>query len=288
MHQLLIIRAQEIERHGTEEAKNKKKIRTKIKMSKLIIIEEFLFVPRLLLKFFGILSIRTNGELVFRGGILFFIAVINMLIIIVCEIVYIYFSCTGNIHFNFQEICFNFLCLSYMLWSLLKVSPLITKKHEICILLTEMRAIHPKSKSNQNDYKIIYCIESMKKVMLHYTCILVTTASGYSAIPLIDVMITYINDGEWKMDFAYFIWYPFNAYKSGIFEICYLTQFYDAVCTCFFILGGDLFMFGILSQIFMHYEYLKREFLSLDFEQTKNEFNFKLKNLLKLHVKINK
>lgn len=256
-------------------------------MSRQVKIENFLTVPRFLLKLFGILSVPLDGELVFCSGIVFCVAVINMLSIIAFEIVYIYYSYIGKNLFNFEEICFNFLCITYMVWSLLKVLPLINEKKRISLLLLELRSIHPKTSSDQIDYEIVGCIESMNRVMLHYTCILVTTASGYSAIPLIDVLITYKREGKWNMDFAYFIWYPFDAYKRGIFEFCYLTHFYDAVCTCFFILGGDLFMFGILSQIFMHYDYLKREFLSLDFERTRI-CNRRLKELLKLHVRINK
>lgn len=255
--------------------------------SELVDIEEFLFVPRLLLKCFGVTSVKRENELVFGGSALFLLAVGNMLGVIFCEVVYVRLSIAGTIEFNLQEICFIFLCLSYMLWSLLKISYLIGNKRKICLLLAELRAIHPKSIAAQRKYGIAQHVESMKSVMLRYTCILTTSASGYTATPIIDVVKTYAEEGVWNMDFAYFIWYPFDAYRSGIFELCYLSQFYDGICTCIFILGGDLFMFGILSQIFMHYEYLRREFLSLDL-QASEKFNGKVRKLLMFHVQINK
>lgn len=127
----------------------------------------------------------------------------------------------------------------------------------------------------------------MKSIMFHYSWVLKLTVTVYSSIPFADVIIIYYETAEWKVDFTYFIWYSFDAYHRGILELCFVSLYYDAICVSVFVLGGDLFIFGILINNFMHYDYLKREFRLLKYPKP-TKYNLKLKNLLRLHIRINK
>lgn len=256
-------------------------------MSDLVEIEDFLSVPRRLLKYFGIVAVKRENELIFKQGLLFYFAFFNMIFIIIFEIVYCYFSLTERINFDLQEIMFIGICLCYMIWSLFKSMPLIRKKEKIYNVLKELRSIHPKTDVDQKKYKIFECIKSMKTIMFHYSWVLVSMVSVYSSMPFVDVLKLYFTSGEWNVDFTYYIWYPFNAYRRGIFELCFISLYYDAICASVYIIGGDLFMLGILTQIAMQYDVMKREFLAMKY-QRQTKWNFKLKELLKLHVRVNK
>lgn len=256
-------------------------------MSALVEIEEFLAVPRRLLKYFGIVVMKRGKELIFNQGILFYFAFSNMILIEFFEIAYCYLSLTRKIEFDLQENMSIGICLCYQTWSLFKSLPLISKKDKIYAVLSELRSIHPKTADDQKKYEIVECIKSMKTIMFHYSWVLVCMVSVYSSMPFLDVLKVYFTYGEWEVDFTYYIWYPFNAYRRGVFELCFMTLCYDAVCASVYIIGGDLFMFGILTQISMQYDFMKREFLAMKYQQ-KTKWNFKLKELLKLHVRVNK
>lgn len=75
------------------------------------------------------------------------------------------------------------------------------------------------------------------------------------------------------------------------FHLLYLVtpsmlMYCDTICTSNHIIGGDLFMLVILRQITMHYDFMKREFLAMKYQQPTKR-NCELNELLKLHVKIN-
>lgn len=255
------------------------------RMSELIHLEDFLAVPQRLLNYFGISTIKRESEFIFKEGIFYNLSILNIIFTIVLEIVYAYLSLTKQIHFDLQEIMFIGICLCFMFWALFKSLPLVTKKQKICNILKQLRSIHPKNIDDQKKYKTVECLTSMKRIMFHYTSILVSMASVYSGVPFVDVFQVYYETGSWKVDFTYFIWYPFDAYQRGIFEILFLSLCYCAISTSVYIVGGDLFMFGILTQMLMQYDFIRREFLSLHYkQQLKN--NSKLKELLNLHIKL--
>lgn len=255
-------------------------------MANLVQFEEFLEVPRRLLKYFGIMSVKRENEIVFEEGILFYFAISNMILIVIFEFAYVCLSLAGKIHFDASEMMFIGICLCYMFWSLFKTLPLITNKQKIYDVLYELRRIHPTTTDEQEEHKIVECIKSMKTITLQYSGVLVTTVGVYSFTPFFDMIKLYFLTGEWNVDFTYYIWYPFNAYQRGVFELCFASHYYDAICAGVYILGGDLFMLGILTQISMQYDYMQRQYLSISYDQPIKR-NAKLTELLRLQIRIN-
>lgn len=71
--------------------------------------EEFLAVPRRLLKFFGIGTVKIGNELIFKEEIIFYFAFFNMLFIAGFEFMYMCMSLIGKIKFNLH-VSYGFAC----------------------------------------------------------------------------------------------------------------------------------------------------------------------------------
>lgn len=88
-------------------------------------------------------------------------------------------------------------------------------------------------------------------------------------------------------DFPYIIWYPFNPYASGFFELNYLSQMWAAYVSAAGMLATDLLLCGVVEQICMHFEHLNKQLLRMKPNEINGNVEYsQLKKYIRTHNEI--
>lgn len=197
----------------------------------------------------------------FLSWILFFVCYTNMVLLVLGEIVY--FMLTFGRLNNFVELTEVMLCIGFILLSIVKVATVIWQRRKTNFLITELNRIFPITPTDQVAYNANDYSKRTVRIMTVYTWLQMVMIWLFNLNPLVDTIIGYISAGTWEMTLPYIIWYPFDPYPRGWFELNFLTQIWAGYASSAGMLATDLLLCGMVMEICMHFDHLSRTLLSL-------------------------
>lgn len=217
--------------------------------------------------------------------ILFVLSFLNLGLLVIGEM--IFFVKTFGNFVNFIEETALVLCIGFILLSFVKVITISWKKDQMSRLMTNLERLFPKTKDIQCDYKIEKYLHQTMLLTRIYSIVQMGMIWCFNFYPMSETIIGYVRHRTWKVDFPYYIWYPFNPYAPGFFELNYLSQMWAAYVAAAAILAADVLLCGVVIQICMHFDHLKQKIIELKPTKYNRNIEFaRLKQYIKTHNEI--
>lgn len=229
---------------------------------KVISVYDFTRLPRFYFNGFGIYSSIVNDKLtITRNTVLFCLFTLNLGLYIVAEVAY-FVKSSMNGKSNIFEKTYLMLCVGYLMIAVMKLYPLVIRISELIKLFDDMKIEHPKTISEQIDYRVRQFFKRSNCVILSYGLAMFIMVFCFCFSPLTMSLIKYIRFNEWKVDFTYSILYPINPYKRGFFEFFYISQNWAALSASIGIICVDTILCCAVQLICMHFNQLSRTLLN--------------------------
>lgn len=231
--------------------------------SKLISINEFSKLPWAILSTVGIPAVTKNNMLKIKLNFLFYLSFFNMTGCVFLECVYVAIMICDPDKFNFMEFTYLILCIGFIFIAIAKMITLVLYRDVISGLYGELYELFPKTIEDQRVFRVAYYLRLVKIITRNYTVVQMLMVWCFSLVPLHDTIKAYLHDRTWNIDFSYILWYPFDPYKRGWFEVLYVSQIWAAHTSAIGILAVDVLLCSIVKQIVMHYTDLARRLCAL-------------------------
>lgn len=229
---------------------------------KFISLYDFTRLPRFYLNGFGIYSSVINDKLfINHKTVLFYLFTLNLGLYIVAEVAYFVKSSVEG-RSNVFEKTYLMLCVGYLMIAVMKLYPLVGRMNELIKLFDDTKSEHPKSVSEQIDYRVRHFLNRSNRVVLSYGLAMFIMVFCFCFSPFTMALIQFIRLHEWKVEFTYSILYPIDPYKRGFFEFFYITQNWAALSSSIGIICVDTITCCVVQLICMHFDQLSRTLLS--------------------------
>lgn len=226
--------------------------------NEIITIDSFTSLPRAFFKLIGMPSVPMSGVLKIRVNYLYHAAFWNLGLCVFGEMVNIGRIMLGMENFTFLEITNLVLCIGFILMCFAKVLAVLHQSDRMHCLFTDLQAIHPISVEEQQLYCTHkYYLES-RRVMQMYAFVQMLMIWCFNLSPLAETLMLYASTGLWEVVLPYPVYYPFDPYPRGLFEYLYVSQLWAAFVAATGILAVDMLLCGVVIQICMHFDVLKR------------------------------
>lgn len=187
---------------------------------------------------------------------------------------------------HFVDLTENALCIGFSWLSFAKVGTIVWKRHQISGLVTALHHIFPHTAQQQATFRIATFEQSSKRMATAYASLQMVMIVFFSITPLLGAIVRFALDGgAWSVDFAYHLWYPFDAYQRGVFELVNLFQWCAAYFPAVGIMSTDLLMGGLVSQMCMHFDRIGQQIREYDGSGQRNKSERDNLMALRAHVK---
>ncbi|XP_037045000.1 odorant receptor 85c-like [Bradysia coprophila] len=216
---------------------------------------------------------------------LFFCSFTNLILLVLGECIY-FCKTFGNFK-NFVDAVSVTLCIGFIFLALAKVSAVFWKRDQMSRLMSDLEIMFPKTDGEAREYNVGKFRSQTVFLMKLYATIQMVMIWCFNFYPLTETLSGYMNDGSWEVDFPYIIWYPFNPYAPGYFELNWMSQMWAAYVSAAGMLATDLLLCGAVEQICMHFEYLNKQLLSMRPNARTGDIDYsKLKKIVRTHNEI--
>lgn len=232
-----------------------------VSLKETISINAFTSIPRAFLKSIGMPSVPVHNVLKIQVNYLYHASFWNLGLCVLGEMIYFVRAMLGVANLSFLDMTNLILCIGFILMCYAKTFAILFQSEHMNSLLTDLQVIYPMSIEEQKGYRVKkYYLES-RRVMKMYTFIQMFMIWCFNLFPFAETLMLYASNGKWEVVFPYIIWYPFDPYPRGLFEFLYASQFWAAYVAAAGILAVDMLLCGIVIQICMQFDDLKRKFL---------------------------
>lgn len=187
--------------------------------------------------------------------LLFFVSFTNTALCVLGEILFVIFTFGES---DFVDITSLVMCIGFILLSFAKVITIIWKQRQLTQLMEDLLSVFPQTHDDQMDYQTKKYAGHAKRLMVRYSWVQMVMIWLFNFYPLTNTLSEYWKRGAWEVDFPYIIWYPFDPYGTGWFELNFFSQISAAYFSASAILGTDMLLCGVVLQICMHYDRLQR------------------------------
>lgn len=234
-----------------------------MKSTHLVRFETFTKLPFIMFRTIGVLPFQTaasknESASICTGQIIpwtiFYLTYINLGLLVLGEM--IYFVLNFGKFSSFVELTSVTLCIGFIWLSFAKVASIIWNRDYTNTVIAELNEMFPQTLWAQNDYQVHAHELHTKRIMIGYSALQMVMIWLFNLYPLSDTIVEYVRDGTWNVDFPYIIWYPFDPYVSGWFEVNFLSQIWAGYVAAAGILATDLLLCSIVLQICMHFDRL--------------------------------
>lgn len=191
-------------------------------------------------------------------AVYFFFSIMNVILSIIAEIIYVCLSFSRS---DFVELTSLVLCIGFLMLAIMKVCTILWQRRTMDDLMCQLQAICPQTVDDQRLYDSGTYVARAVRMQRLYACIQMTMIWLFNLYPMTLTLIGFVQHGRWRLDFPYILWYPYDPYGRGWFELNYMSQMWAAFWAATGILGADLLMCGIVLQLCMHYDRLQRRLL---------------------------
>lgn len=228
----------------------------------IVSLDEFTKIPRLTLRTLGV-DFTDNG---LRITPLFYITIFSLVFCIACEVLYLVFGAINGTA-DFRVTIHLSFCIVNMTFATALCVEVQFGKHKFESLGNKFKNCFPTTLNGQNEYRVEYWATRTTFMMKLFAIMQIGTLMFFNLFSAGDVLEIWIKENRWAVDFLYPLWYPFNAYQRGIFEICYFHQIFTSILTVSMVLAFDLLICGWVEQLRMHQFHLRKAFVELNSSQ---------------------
>lgn len=224
------------------------------KMDKIIIVEDFFALPRLLLKLVGLPSIYFKPNLLSLSFSLVFLAsVLSVAGFIILNFMYIVVTA-----FDLFVFSYNFSVLGYTMNAIVKFWPILSKRRAINELKEQLQDILPISIEAQ--VRMRACLAVTNRMVIYYVIIMALPASLFVTFPMALSAVSFVMTGQWNAKHPYYGWFPFDSQKRGFFEFIFIFEYLAALVTAICLFASDMYAVGFVNQVCTQFEMLSDHF----------------------------
>lgn len=148
------------------------------------------------------------------------------------------------------------MCIGILLLSFVKIMTIWWQRDELNAITMHLYDMCPRTPQEQLLYQVDDYVAQAKRQMTIYAWVQMVMIWLFNLFPVMSSVVYWAMGGGWEVDFPYVIWYPFDAYPRGIFEVVFGTQMAAAYFATAGILGADMLLCGLVVQLCMHYDRL--------------------------------
>lgn len=110
--------------------------------------------------------------------------------------------------------------------------------------------------NDQQAFDVNSHVRISKKFTLGYAAMQIYLTTAFDIVAI--CKRAHIDNGDLKIDLPFETWYPFDAKRPGIFEICFLVQLWITYICIFALVAPDVLLFDFVRLITMHSARLNR------------------------------
>lgn len=236
----------------------------KVEKAHIVSFDEFIEFQRIHLKMVGILISRDyRSQLFLKVHPIYRFLLLNIIVCISLEVIFVVQSIKSdnpNVFnvFNMIWACvFVGLCMH-------KTTATINTATHLNDFLDELEKNFPKTFEEQADYEVKKHFSTAKWTLFVYISFLYSCLGNYMITGLIAAGPIDVNGIHWPFDFALQMWYPFDPYHHGSFELLMLWHLSLCVIPTIFLTSFDCLLYCLSQQVFMHFEQLTRSILAMN------------------------
>lgn len=229
---------------------------------KVVSFNKFTEIPVFGLKLSGIfITNHVHSKAKLRVGLAYYLALLCMILIVLGEFIYF----VNNIANGTADFIRNLDCLwtcSFFIQSIFKVTALVRNASRFEGLIDVLNDLYPKVFNEQSDFEVNQFYNKTKRTIISFVSfsLMASTISMCLGVIYLDRICQ--NGAQW-FDFLLPMWYPFNPYQYGVYELVYLLQYWGGGASILYVLLIDCLLFGILQQIFMQFNHLTKKILQV-------------------------
>lgn len=233
------------------------KVEVKEQSVPLVAPNEFLKIPRLVFKLIGVnISEQPLTERNFTFGPIHFASIFclstTVIGAVICPVV-AKINGTGDFRQNvFISFCVMYLVLATSLWFKLQ-----TSQSDLTAMVNKFGRCFPCTRAEQEKYKVAEWTNRSELWMKNFALFQISAVQLFNSSSVEYTLKALFNEHRWRIDFVYNLWYPFDPYQRGVFELCQIHQFACSIFTIVNVLAFDLLMCGFTEQLCMHFNHLQ-------------------------------
>lgn len=251
-----------------------------------IAFDAFTSIPRAFLNSIGMPSVPVNNVLNIQINYLFHASFWNLGLCVLGEMIIFVRAFLGIENLTFLDLTNLILCIGFIMLCYAKCFAILMQSDRMNSLLTDLQSYYPETMEEQRIFRVKKYYVQSRRVMRMYAFIQMFMIWCFNLFPFSETLLAYWADGSWNVVFPYLIWYPFNPYPRGLFEFLYASQFWAAYVSAAGILAADMLLCGIVVQICMQFDDLKRRFFDLSPTGRFRDDMVTLKDHIKRHNEI--
>lgn len=231
-------------------------------LKETIPVDAFTSLPRTFLKTIGMPSVSVNNVLKLQANYLYHASFWNLGLCVLGEMIYFLLGFLGVTDVPFLDMTFLILCIGFIMITFAKTFALLFQSERMNNLLTDLQAMYPSTQQEQQEFRVPKYLAEIVLVMRMYAIIQMLMILCFSFFPFAETFMNWYYDSTWEVRFPYMIWYPFNPWTRGVFEFLIASQCWAAYVSAAGILAVDMLLCGIVQQICMQFDDLKRRFMN--------------------------
>lgn len=222
--------------------------------------EAFTRLPRRFFATVGVSPFQTIGQPSLRPirrlmqQSLFAASFTNTALCVLGEIIYL---CLTFKRSDFVETTSLVLCIGFILLGFVKITTILLQRCQLDELMAALYRLCPRTVADQEAFAVDAYAAHAGRLMRVYAWIQMAMIWLFNCYPLTTTVLGWWHTGDWRLDFPYVIWYPFDPYGRGWFELNFVSQMWAAYFSATCILATDLLLCGVVVQLCMHYDRLR-------------------------------
>lgn len=186
----------------------------------------------------------------------------------------------------------NFLLMTELLsyfgyegMSLIKLLVFFIFRRKFWKIIDELNELYPKTAEAQEKYKVGNHMTHTLLITKIFSRICMAFIAAFNILPFLESLLQYRAEKNWTKRFTYPVWYPFNAYTTGVFEINYFLQVLCAFNGVSGLVAVDTLSCVIILQICMQFKILQQDIENIKV-QNNNEDYKELCGCIEKHQKL--
>lgn len=187
----------------------------------------------------------------------FWISYIVLVICVIGETIYL-LKTFGNDQ-KFLEMTALAPCMGFCFLGLTKSTTIWLNRSAITDLMGQLEKMFPTSKDDQIKWNVRRYLAESNILFMLFSSVFILVISVFNFCPFLLSSKVFINEGYFPKELPYLIWYPFDPYQEGIFEILYLIHVWAGFTAAFGILGPDIMFCSIVTQICLQFDILSEK-----------------------------
>lgn len=190
----------------------------------------------------------------------FWISYIVLVICVIGETIYL-LNTFGNDQ-KFLEMTALAPCMGFCFLGLTKSTTIWLNRSQITEIMKKFEKMFPSSKVEQTKWNVQKYLTDSNNYSTLFAIVFVMVISVFNFTPFFVSSKVFINEGYFPKELPYLIWYPFDPYKEGFFEVIYLIHCWAGFTAAFGTLGPDIMFCSIVTQICLQFDILSEKLLT--------------------------